>query len=90
MLTEPTEIVVCFTQAGTAAHGLHLDCRTAHRPWVTFTSAGALENALRYLGGTEEQLEVHRRQMARCGQGSSNIRLLPDWKNLLRIDYSKL
>jgi hypothetical protein len=90
MLTDRTEIIVCFTQAGTAAHGLHLDCRTVLGPWVTFSSAETLEKALRYLGGTDEQLEDHRRQMARCGQGSSNIRLLPDRKNLLKIDYSKL
>jgi hypothetical protein len=29
-------------------------------------------------------------QMKRCGQGSSHIRLLPNRKNLLRIDWSKL
>jgi hypothetical protein len=34
--------------------------------------------------------EDHRDQMKRCGQGSSNIRPLPNRKNLLRIDYGKL
>ena len=89
-MTEPVEIIVWFTQAGTAAHGLHLDCRTVLGPWVTFQSAQTLEKALRYLGATEEQLEVHRRKMERCGQGSSDVRLLPDRKNLLQLDYRKL
>jgi ribosomal protein L40E len=38
-VTTPAEIIVCFTQSGKAAHALHLDCRTALGPWITFASA---------------------------------------------------
>ena len=89
-VTEPSEILVCFTQNGTAAHALHIDCKTALGPWTKFTSAETLEKALLYLGATDEQIVAHQNQMRRCGQGSSHIRLLPNRKNLLRIDYSKL
>ncbi len=89
-VTAPSEILVCFTRAGTAAHALHVDCKTVLGPWIEFQSAETLEKALRYLGATEEQIEEHRNQMKRCGQGSSNIRLLPNRKNLLRINYGKL
>ena len=89
-VTEPSEILVCFTQGGTAAHALHIDCKTVLGPWIKFTSAETLEKALHYLGGTDEQLAEHRNQMRRCGQGSSHIRLLPNRKNLLKIDWSKL
>jgi hypothetical protein len=53
-VTTPSEIIVCFTQGGTAAHALHLDCKTALGPWITFASAETLEKALRYLGATDE------------------------------------
>ena len=89
-VTEPSDILVCFTQGGTAAHGLHVDCKTVLGPWIKFTSAETLEKALRYLGATDEQIAVHRATMQRTGQGSSYIRLLPNRKNLLRIDYGKL
>jgi hypothetical protein len=89
-VTESCEIIVCFTRSGTAAHALHLNCKTALGPWITFTSAETLEKALRYLGGTDAQMEVHRDQMRKCGQGSSHIRLMPLRKNLLRIDWEKL
>jgi hypothetical protein len=89
-VTEPSEILVCFTQSGTAAHALHHDCKTVLGPWIKFTSAETLEKALLYLGATDEQITAHRNQMRRCGQGSSHIRLLPLRKNLLRIDWNKL
>src|ERR1700747_1102606 len=89
-LTEPSEILVCFTQGGTAAHALHIDCKTVLGPWIRFQSSETLERALRYLGATDEQIAAHQNQMRRCGQGSSHIRLLPDRKNLLRIDWNKL
>lgn len=89
-VTTPSDIIVCFTRGGTAAHALHLDCKTALGPWITFASAETLKKALRYLGATDAQMEAHRGDMRRCGQGSSHIRLLPNRKNLLRIDYSKL
>jgi hypothetical protein len=89
-VTEASEIIVCFTRSGKIAHALHVDCKTALGPWITFTSAETLEKALRYLGATDEQMAAHRSGMGQCGQGSSHIRLLPNRKNLLRIDYSKL
>ena len=87
---EPSEILVCFTQGGTAAHALHIDCKTVLGPWIKFTSTETLENALRYLGDTDEQIAEHQNQMRRCRQGSSHIRLMPNRKNLLRIDWSRL
>jgi hypothetical protein len=89
-MTEPVEILVCYTQSGTAAHALHLDCRTVLGPWITFSSAETLDRALVYLGATEDQISEHREKMQRYGQGSSRIRLLPSRKNLLRIDWNKL
>ena len=89
-VTEASEVIVCFTRGGTAAHALHLDCKTALGPWITFASAETLEKALRYLGATDEQMAAQRSGMGQFGQGSSHIRLLPNRKNLLRIDYSKL
>jgi hypothetical protein len=89
-VTEPSEIIVCFTRSGEIAHGLHLDCKTVLGPWVKFTSAETLEKALRYLGATDEQIDAHRKTMKQTGQGSSHIRLPPNRKNLLGINYEKL
>jgi hypothetical protein len=89
-VTEASEIIVCFTRNGKAAHALHVDCKTALGPWIKFQSGETLEKAMRYLGATDEQLTAHRDQMRRCGQGSSNIRLVPNRKNLFRIDWSKM
>jgi hypothetical protein len=52
-------------------------------PWVKFASAETIEKALRYSGATDEQLSAHRKTMQQAGQGSSNIRLLTDRKDLL-------
>jgi hypothetical protein len=82
-VTEPSEILVCFTRAGRAAHALHIDCRTVLGPWINFTSAETLEKALRYLGATDEQIAEHQNQMRRCGHGSSNERLLPNPEQVL-------
>jgi hypothetical protein len=81
--------VVCFTRGGEIAHALHLDCKTALGPWVKFATAETLEKALRYLGATDEQIDAHHKTMQQTGQGSSHVRLMPNRKNLLRIDYSK-
>jgi hypothetical protein len=89
-VTTPSEIIVCFTHGGTIAHALHIDCKPALGPWITFTSAGTLEKSMKYLGATNKQLAAHRTDMGRCGQGSSHIRLLPNRKNLLRIGWSRL
>ncbi|HTF69075.1 MAG TPA: hypothetical protein VK638_40980 [Edaphobacter sp.] len=89
-VTELSEIIVCFTQSGTAAHALHIDAKTVLGPWIKFQSAETLEKALKYLGATDEQMAAHRHTMQQTGQGSSHIRLLPNRKNLLRIDWNKL
>jgi hypothetical protein len=89
-MADPSEIIVCFTRSGEIAHALHLDCKTVLGPWVRFQSAETLEKALRYLGATDEQIDEHRKTMQQTGQGSSHIRLLPNRKNLLRLEYGKL
>lgn len=89
-VTAPSEIIVCFTKSGTIAHALHVDCKTALGPWIKFQSAETLEKTLRYLGATDEQIEEHRATMRQTGQGSSNIRLLPNRKNLLKINWNNL
>jgi hypothetical protein len=89
-VTEPSEVIVCFTRSGEVAHALHVDCRTILGPWVKFASRETLERALQYLGGIEDQLAAQRHTMKQTGQGSGHIRLLPNRKNLLRIDWSKL
>lgn len=81
---------MCFTRGGTAAHALHIDCKTALGTWQQFASAETLDRAMVYLGATEEQMKEHRDVMRRCGQGSSHISLQPRKKNLLKIDWSKL
>jgi hypothetical protein len=75
---------------GKTAHALHIDCKTVLGPWIKFQSADTLERALRYLGATDEQIEEHRQTMQQTRQGSSNIRLVPNRKNLLRIDWTKV
>jgi hypothetical protein len=89
-VTEPSEIIVCFTQSGTRAHKLHSDCNTVLSPWIRFQSAETLERAMVYLGATEEQIAAHRGALRQTGQGSSHVRLLPNRKNLLKIDWEKL
>jgi hypothetical protein len=93
----PAEIIVCFGPGGpagqpgtTMANALHVDCKTVLGPWTKFKSAETLERALIYLGATEAQMVDHRQSMRSWGQGSSHIRLQPNRKNLLRIDYGKL
>jgi hypothetical protein len=49
-VTEPSEIIVCFTQSGTRAHALHSDCNTVLGPWIRFQSAETLGRAMVYLG----------------------------------------
>jgi hypothetical protein len=96
-VTTPAEIIVCFSPGGpagrpgtTIANALHIDCKTLLGPRIPFASTETLEKALLYLGATDEQIEDHRRDLRRWGQGNSHIRLVPNRKNLLRIDYSKL
>jgi hypothetical protein len=88
-VTTPAEIIVCFTQNGKAAHGLHLDCKTSLGSWITFASGETLDKALVHLGATDAQMEDDRQSMRAWGQGGTHISLLPNKKNLLRIDYGK-
>jgi hypothetical protein len=69
-VTEPSEIIVCFTRGDEVAHALHIDCKTIGGPWITFSSAEMLDKALVYLGATEAQMAAHRAQIRRCGHGS--------------------
>jgi hypothetical protein len=87
---EPCETIVCFTQAGKAAHALHIDCKTVLGPWLKFQSAETLDRALVYLGAADDQMKEHRATMGQTGQGSSHITRLPLRKNLLRIAWEKL
>jgi hypothetical protein len=45
---------------------------------------------MRYLGATDEQMMSFEDSLRRWDQGSVHIRLLPDRRNLLRIDHSRL
>jgi hypothetical protein len=64
-VTEPSEIIVCFTRGGEIAHALHYDGKTVLGPWVKFRSAETLEKALRYLGPPRNRLK---RTGMRCGK----------------------
>jgi hypothetical protein len=33
-VTEPSEIIVCFTKSGMIAHALHVDCKTTLGTWI--------------------------------------------------------
>jgi hypothetical protein len=83
---------VAWSTAGSdyALIALHIDCKTVLGSRIPFASTETLEKALRYLGATDEQIEDHRSDIRRWGQGSTNIRLLPNRKNLLRVDWNKL
>jgi hypothetical protein len=70
------------------AHGLQWDGEFALAPGVKFASAEMLEKALRYLGATGDQLSDHRKAVQQTGEASSHIQLLPNRKNLLRIDWN--
>jgi hypothetical protein len=43
-------------------------------------AAETLENALRYVGATDDQIALHRKTMQQTGQETSDIRLLPKRK----------
>src|ERR1700679_379978 len=74
-VTTPAEIIVCFTQSGKAAHALHLDCKTALGPWITFASGETLDRALIYLGATDAQMEDHRQSSGAWGRGRTHFSL---------------
>lgn len=85
------EIILCFIpRHGYNVHALHVDCTTVLGPWVAVASDETLLRLMAYLGATPEQLAAHQRDQKAWGQGSSNMRLLPHRKNLLKIDWGKL
>jgi hypothetical protein len=82
---------VPWTHSGTAAHALSRDGKTSLGPWITFSSGDTFERALRYVGGTDEQLADHRRAMERAGNGCAKVRFISgNRKNLFKIDWNKL
>jgi hypothetical protein len=64
-VTEPSEIIVCFTQSGTRGRSLHIDCKKVLGPWIRFQSAETLERATVYLARRKSRSR-HRR--ACCGK----------------------
>jgi hypothetical protein len=88
------EIIINFQTGGPdggyAVHALHVDAKTVLSHWQSIESWDVLLKAMRYLGATEEQIACFEDDNRRWSRGSVHIRLLPDRKNLLGIDYSKL
>jgi hypothetical protein len=88
------EIIVNFqtdrNDGGYAVQGLHIDAKTVLSRWQSVESWEVLLKLMRYLGATDEQIAEFEADNKRWGRGSVHIRLLPDRKNLLGIDYSKL
>jgi hypothetical protein len=70
-------------------HALHLDCKTVLSHWQSVESLETLRKMMRYLGATGEQMASFEDDLRRWGQGSVHIRLLPNRRNLLKIDYSR-
>jgi hypothetical protein len=88
------EIIISFVTSRNdgsyCVHPLHIDAETALSHWHSLRNWRALLKTMRYLGATKEQIasfEEHRRG---SGAGRIHIRLLPNRKNLLDIDHSKL
>jgi hypothetical protein len=71
-------------------HALHLDCKTVLSHWQAIESLETLRKMMRYFGATDEQMVSFEDDLRRWGQGSMHMRLLPNRRNLLRIDYSRL
>jgi hypothetical protein len=71
-------------------HGLHTDCKTVLSHWQAVESLETLRKMMRYLGATDEQMASFENSLRRWGQGSVHMRLLPNRRDLLHIDYSRL
>jgi hypothetical protein len=71
-------------------HALHLDCKTVLSRWQAVESVETLRKLMLYLGATDEQMASFEDDLRRWGQSSVHMRLLPNRRNLLRIDYSRL
>lgn len=68
-------------------HALHPDCRTVLSHWQAVENLQALRKMMRYLGASDEQMVSFEDSLRRWGQGSMQMRLLPNRRNLLHIDY---
>jgi hypothetical protein len=90
LITQPFTIHLAFTRSGKAAHGLHNNLKTALGPWITFASGDVLDKAITYMGATTEQVERYREMLQLWGQGSCEITIQPNKRNLLRLDYKLL
>ena len=75
---------------GMMVHALHLDCKRILSRWQSVQDEPTLLKLMKYLGATPEQMEDYQCQRRQWGQGSVHMRLLPNKKNLLRMDYSLL
>ena len=90
-VTATREILLCFvSRNGYNVHALHVDAKTVLGPWVHVASHETVLRMMEYLGATKEQLAAHCEHQRYWGQGSSNMRLLPNKRNLLKIDYQLL
>jgi hypothetical protein len=88
-VTEPLEVLVCFTQGGTLAHALHIDCTTVlgpgsgsnpQRRWREPSSTWApRKSSSRHAGARFGRLDREAAISDCCHR-----------KNLLKIDWSKL
>jgi hypothetical protein len=94
-VTAEHEIILNFgpdTQKDGAmkVHALHLDCKTILSHWQAVESVETLRKMMLYLGATDEQMASFEDDLRRWGQSSVHMRLLPNRRNLLKIDYSRL
>jgi hypothetical protein len=71
-------------------HALHPDCKTVLSHWQAVENVETLRKVMRYLGATDEQMMSFEDSLRRWGQGSVSMRLLPNRRNLLRIDHQRL
>jgi hypothetical protein len=71
-------------------HALHPDCKTVLSRWKAVENVETVRKMMRYLGATDEQMMSFEDSLRRWGQGSVHVRLLPNRRNLLHIDYSRL
>jgi hypothetical protein len=90
-VTATREIILCFVpRNGYNVHALHIDAKTVLGPWVHVASHETVLRMMEYLGATKEQLATHCEHQRYWAQGSSKMRLLPNKRNLLKIDYRLL
>jgi hypothetical protein len=91
-VTSEFEIIVNFVQGdGSDVHVLHLDVQNGTSPLDS--SEGRPQTPMQtliYLGATPEQMVEHESDRNMSGKRSSHLRLLPQRRNLLKIDHSKL